>query len=490
MGLLDMFSDAGWQPDASKGMLGLLSPSDRFMAAMQAISHMGAQMAQPGQSRGQALASGAAGFGQGLQSGMQSALMQQMMGLKLKDAQQQAEWKRTLAGAFGGESSSGAGISSAASGGPSGLWDPNNPNAAPVRAYKDSPDGSALYSAAAKDGFATPPSRASTLNDPKVQGAIMGLYGPTGLAALRAEDKAPTVTDAFDPQGRKTKKYWDSNTKQWVNLGGSEINPEKLQFRPDGTVGYLPGVVESEAKKTGAAAGAAAAASSPYDIAKAWAIPRVLPPGGQIVAGGGPSGNPANVIMTSPNPAPGSQQGKYEQGIGELQSKTVEGWRTGAEAGFSTLQNVERMKQAVDNGLQTGTFAPIRQATVTALADLGVSQESLNKFFSAKDAKAFDAAAKEMVLPVIKTLGANPTNTDRDFIEKTIPQLRDNPEAVKSLLDWMGQKAQGKIDLYSQGYEHSSKGGDPLKFEQDWWKKRATSKGGADIEALLKKYAP
>lgn len=89
MGLFNMFSDEGWQADPSKGMLGLLSPSDRFMAAMQAISQMGAQMAQPGQSKGQALASGAAGLGQGLQSGMQGALMQRMLGSKLEDQQRQ-----------------------------------------------------------------------------------------------------------------------------------------------------------------------------------------------------------------------------------------------------------------------------------------------------------------------------------------------------------------------------------------------------------------
>jgi hypothetical protein len=89
MGLLNMFSDEGWQADPSKGMLGLLSPSDRFMAAMQAISQMGAQMAQPGQSKGQALASGAAGLGQGLQSGMQGALMQNMMLGRIQDQQRQ-----------------------------------------------------------------------------------------------------------------------------------------------------------------------------------------------------------------------------------------------------------------------------------------------------------------------------------------------------------------------------------------------------------------
>lgn len=459
MGLLDMFSDAGWQPDASKGMLGLLSPSDRFMAAMQAISHMGAQMAQPGQSRGQALASGAAGFGQGLQSGMQSALMQQMMGLKLKDAQQQAEWKRTLADAFGGSAVPSAPMAAA----------PGQPVAQDMA---DRMNGQ----------------RAATLNDPKVQGAIMGLYGPTGLAALRAEDKAAETKETFDEQGRKAVRQWNPATKRYdISVGAAQIDATKPIFNPTtGKYEFAPGVVEANAGMKGAETGAAqkaelefagpraravAAATQPFELEKIWASPRREGPGERIIAGGSGPNDPVRVISSSPNPAPGTQEGKYGQGIGELQSKTVEGWRSGAEAGFVTLQNVDRMKQAVDNGLKTGTLAPVKEVAVNALASFGVDQDQLNKFFNAKDSRTFDAAAKELVLPVVKSLGANPTDADRKFIEATIPQLRDNPQAVKSLLDWMEQRAQSKIDLYQQGYEHASKGGDPLKFEQDWWKK-------------------
>jgi len=340
-------------------------------------------------------------------------------------------------------------------------------------------------------------SRDDALSKPEVQQALLSLYGPQGLAALQSAQKAPETVEGNDPTSGQPIRYMFNRQsgKYDIPVGGPKVDATKPIYNPETKRwDYAPGVVDAEAGKTGAVetaqqraqlmfagpkAGAAAAATAPFDIQKAWAIPRVLPPGGQVVAGGGSPDQPARVIMTSPNPAPGSQEGKYNAGVGELQSKTVEGWRSGAEAGFVTQQNVQRMREAVDNGLQTGTFAPMRQATVTALADLGVPQQSLDKYFNAKDAKSFDAAAKELVLPVIKTLGANPTNTDRDFIEKTIPQLRDNPEAVKSLLDWMDKKAQSKIDLYEQGYAHASGGGDPLKFEQEWWKKQRAPKPAA-----------
>lgn len=423
------------------GMLGLLSPDDRLMAALSALSQAGAAMAQPGQSRGQALASGFGAMGPGMMQGMQSALMQNIM---LGKVQNEAAQRKAQQDAILSLPEDQRGIASAN----------------PAEFFKTKID------------------------------RMMPKQAEVPFGAMGA-DGAPSLAGYLDYLQKKAgAEAGGRETAQRVAQNAVPLTTESPEFKARVAGATETAQQAAQMPFVGPRAAAAAAASSPYDIAKAWAIPRSEAPGSRIVAGGGSPDQPMRVISTSPNPAPGSQQGKYEQGIGELQSKTVEGWRTGAEAGFATLQNVDRMKQAVDNGLQTGTFAPIRQAAVTALADLGVSQESLNKFFSAKNAKDFDAAAKEMVLPVIKTLGANPTNTDRDFIEKTIPQLRDNPEAVKSLLDWMGQKAQGKIDLYSQGYEHSSKGGDPLKFEQDWWKKRATSKGGPDIEALLKKYAP
>lgn len=451
MGLLD--------GNTGGGMLGLLSPDDRLMAALSALSRAGAAMAQPGQSRGQALASGFGAMGPGMMQGMQHALMGNMMGLKFKEAQQLGEWKKTLADAFGGSAVPSAPMAAA----------PGQPVAQDMA---DRMNGQ----------------RAATLNDPKVQGAIMGLYGPTGLAALRAEDKAAETKETFDEQGRKVIRQWNPATKRYdISVGAAQIDPEKMQIRPDGTVGYLRGFDTAKAGVEGATttakqqaempfvgprAALSAAGSLPYDIQKAWAIPRVLPPGAQVVAGGAPgSGAPAQVIMTSPNPSPGSQQGKYEQGVGELQSDTIKNWRSGAEGAFVIQQNVGRMREALDNGLKTGTFANGRQIVGTALRDMNVAPETVDAYFKLVDAKKFDSASKELVTGIIKTLGANPTNTDRDFIEAIGPRLKDSPEAVRSLLDWMDKKAQGKIDLYTQGYEHASKGGDPLKFEQDWWKK-------------------
>jgi hypothetical protein len=48
--------------------------------------------------------------------------------------------------------------------------------------------------------------------------------------------KAPTVETAYDEQGRAHKVQWNPETKQWDNLGGSEIKSGMKMTTPDGTV--------------------------------------------------------------------------------------------------------------------------------------------------------------------------------------------------------------------------------------------------------------
>lgn len=88
MGLLDIFNDP-YQPSASSGTAGLLSPEDKLMALFSGLSGAGMAMSQPGLSKGQALAMGLGAMGPGMMQGMQGALMQRMMGQKFEDQQQQ-----------------------------------------------------------------------------------------------------------------------------------------------------------------------------------------------------------------------------------------------------------------------------------------------------------------------------------------------------------------------------------------------------------------
>ena len=443
MGLFDFFggllgnpTPSGASPGAApqqSGMIGLLSPDDRFMAAMQALSHMGAQMAQPGQSKGQALASGFGGLGAGLQSGMQNALMQNIMLGKVRNEADQRKAQQDYINSL-------------------------PPDQQPLA--RAAP-GEYLKSAMPKRGEIP-------------FGAMVGPDGRIGMAPGLGDYLAQRT--GAETGGRVAAERTTQNAIPLVT--------DQPEFKAKVAGAETTARQAAEMPFVGPKAAAAAAASSPYDIAKAWAIPRVLPPGAQVVAGGGPGGAPAQVIMTSPNPSPGSGEGKLQAGVGELQSGTIGEWRKNAESAYVQMQNTGRMREALDNGLKTGMAAPVRQATVGALRDLGVSADTLDRYFSAKDAKQFDSASKEIVSSIAKTLGPNPTDADRNFIEAIGPRLRDTPEAVRSLLDWMDKKNQLKVDLYQQGYEAHKKGEDVLQFEQKWWAKNrdsGKSKGGWSV---------
>ncbi len=256
MGLLDLFS----QDTAGTG---LLSPQDHLMALFAGLSKAGAAMSQPGLSRGAQVAQGLGALGPGMQEAQQAGLMQGLLGMKLKEAQQQGEWKKTLADSFGGTGMPGPQMA-----------------AAPGQTV-------AQDMATRMNG-----QRADTLSDPKVQGAIMGLYGPAGLAALRAEDKAAETKETYDDLGRKIIRQWNPTTKRYdIAVGGAQIDPEKLQMRPDGTAGYVPGAVNAQAGLAGARAGAEAGAKAPVEAWLRWQGPQTQQPGANILdlSGVGPA---------------------------------------------------------------------------------------------------------------------------------------------------------------------------------------------------------
>lgn len=122
MGILDFFgvpADHSFIPDPSKGMVGLLSPSDRLMALFQGLSAAGAKMATPGLSKGQALAAGLGGIGEGMNTGMTTALQTRLVGQKLaKDAKQQLAADRMVTALKSGSLTGGADM--LAAGGPKG----------------------------------------------------------------------------------------------------------------------------------------------------------------------------------------------------------------------------------------------------------------------------------------------------------------------------------------------------------------------------------
>lgn len=129
--------------------------------------------------------------------------------------------------------------------------------------------------------------------------------------------------------------------------------------------------------------------------------------------------------------------------LGKLDAEQLNKWRTGAEAANGTLGVVENLRNAEAKGAYSGATADARLAgarfveAVTGVAPKGMVGSEL-----------YNAESKKLILEHIKTLGANPSNADREFIEKTVPQLGTSAQARAAMTQFMERKAMQQIDLY------------------------------------------
>lgn len=212
-------------------------------------------------------------------------------------------------------------------------------------------------------------------------------------------------------------------------------------------------------------AGRFAGASQP---AQPQAAPAASAPGG---AGPAP-------IYRNTQPAPGSQEGAFAKGRGEMQAKALEAWKGAADQAAAQRRLVAQARGALDRGLQTGVLADAQTSAARVMTSLGVPDRVVNSFFNAADAKTFENASNQMVLSIVKGLGPNPSNADRDFIERTVPLLRDTPAQARAVLDLIDQRSADDVDRWNLGYQHTRNGGDPLEFDLMWREREAKELNG------------
>lgn len=120
--------------------------------------------------------------------------------------------------------------------------------------------------------------------------------------------------------------------------------------------------------------------------------------------------------------------------------------RDAAQAAASTVQSIGQIRAAVDQGAYQGAGADAKLAASKALGALGMPYDAK----TVANTELFNATANQFVLDKIKTLGANPSNADREFIEKTVPRIGTDPAALPQLLDFMEQRAGQQIGKFNQ----------------------------------------
>lgn len=130
-------------------------------------------------------------------------------------------------------------------------------------------------------------------------------------------------------------------------------------------------------------------------------------------------------------------------GKAQVDQLTKEG--ESAKAAADTVRSVAEIRKAAAAGAYQGAGAELKLGAAKALGAIGMPYDER----TVANTEAFNAQAKGFVLNTIKSLGANPSNADREFIEQTIPRLQTDPAALPRLLEFMENKARSQIRSYN-----------------------------------------
>lgn len=135
----------------------------------------------------------------------------------------------------------------------------------------------------------------------------------------------------------------------------------------------------------------------------------------------------------------------FWQDFGKNASDQLFKEREAAQAAAGTLQSVAEIRRAAQAGAYQGAGAELKLGAAKALQGLGMPYDAK----TVANSELFNAQANTFVLNSIKGLGANPSNADREFIEKTVPRLSTDPAALPQLLDFMERKASSQVNNYN-----------------------------------------
>lgn len=167
----------------------------------------------------------------------------------------------------------------------------------------------------------------------------------------------------------------------------------------------------------------------------------------------------------------------FDMELGKLDAEQLNKWRGGAETAQSTIGIVNNLRNAEAKGAYSGGTANARMAIANFVN--GITGATPKGFVGSQ---LYNAEASKLVLDRIKALGANPSNADREFIEKTVPQLSTSSEARQQMADFMERQANQAIDLYQRADTHARKNSGLAGFNP-------ITAPATDLDSLVKKYA-
>jgi hypothetical protein len=137
-------------------------------------------------------------------------------------------------------------------------------------------------------------------------------------------------------------------------------------------------------------------------------------------------------------------ESEFVKELGKLDAKQVVDATKTREAAIGELDTLKKMSELNRQQMTTGTFASGRVAVGNLLGTIGIASDK-DKLATAKS-EEYQKYAGNLLLDKIKKLGTNPSNTDREFIARIIPQLENSAQARQELIDYMVTRANEVIN--------------------------------------------
>lgn len=279
---------------------------------------------------------------------------------------------------------------------------------------------------------------------------------PSGAMQILAQSKSPMVRQMYLAQALR-----NVGPKEYGTDPRYDQNGHAFLVGKDGSMKYLDGVQAREkvdiapngvtynpfATPAGTVFGDP---NKPFNIGAGGAPVPNLPY--QKFEMGKSRAGATNVSVTQAGPK------AFDTAMGGSDAELIKDYRTKADAARESLALVKNLRDSIAKGVYSGGGAEAKTAAANMINGLtGITPENL------EGSQEFQAEAAKLVLEKIKTLGANPSNADREFIERTVPNLTKSPEARDQLINFVEQKAQQAISLHKSadayGRSHSGLGG-------------------------------
>ena len=158
-----------------------------------------------------------------------------------------------------------------------------------------------------------------------------------------------------------------------------------------------------------------------------------------------------NVSATSGMPP---QEVEFQKQIGQEDAKAVVKARELRTTAINELGSLNEMATRNQQNITSGTFASGRVGVANFFNTIGLL--GANDVKKLANSEVYTKSAGDLVLAKIKALGSNPSNADREFIVRIVPQLENSPQARAELISYLQKRANdviketGSLETYAR----------------------------------------